>query len=1156
MENNLEKFEGMQSLSTQMEKNVQKKDFAAEIKAGDISVIADKYLTHSRKSGYDCPNEHCHNGSGKSGTGAEIYHNTHNNRDELKCQVCGKNWNGLELIAQCEHLNLNDKKDFIQAVEIGQQIFNLSDHSVTILRKKFSSVSTNENDLKLIQFDITCAQRNLEDFLNTQNGNWRGLILETLKKFHCGYIPKWTHPKNRIDGKFVISSRRVIIPTPNHYNAVMLASDRTDENKKWWKMHAGSKEIFGAEFLPVNADLIIVTEGEIDAMSIWQASNGNFDVIAIGGAGEYKKAVKFLQDKFTDHKPQILILFDSDDTGRLNTPKMRDELLNVGFPAVCKFLSNENSKLDANQILQEQGDEKLNEIISSIVNDACGNKISDVVKSSCKNCENRKPNFTNSDTSILSARVGEVNERTDKFMGTDTTVTNSQNTFAAAEKEIAIMSEFNKKADEWKIHNGEIDSATLVELRNTTKYFDSLTAEDITAEIIYNSKRKIAMCRVYDFCALSATSFIAKISDAITTAENKIRAARKDNTLPPVSSDVKVLAQVSIRDLKADLQKLESQVNKERASFLQRHDAEVRQQKHEKFLAKLQECKKAREEQIRQLQQGPLTDEVVAEIIENVRDNLTWIVDKYGERVKAKATAMNFREIFSNDPNISGLVAYDEFQQAIVFAKKPTWKKDNSCIGEMWQDSDDSHLRVYLRETYQELAHEKMTDDYLTVCAHEKSFHVVKDFLADLPKWDGKKRAEEIFIKFLKVEDTPYAREVTKKFLLAAMSRIYHPGCNFQSALVLQGAQSIGKSYVFERLGSKWHTTLSDNVDDPHAIDALQNSWIVEMKEFSAARKADVNALKSFIERSADNRRTAYARRAQILKRHCVFAITVNDNQFLRDQTGNRRFWILKCQSKMFEIVEGLTDEYIQQVWAEVKQIYAETFANGFDDKKLQLSFDSKRRAEEIADGFMQDDGMKGEIESFLQMKIPYPSIWKLLTKEQRRKFIADGSIMLVESDLEALHTANGKISNEQEFRDALDNIGKNKGGIRIEDEYKKIVYYKIYGVELRKTICAAEILNECFGNGDRRKSSQKINEILPKIKGWQVGERQSNYSGYGDQKKIFYRVADEEDKELQNDDYKPNEEKNYSVDYDAPQNDPNYAIEEDYDRNDDEDFS
>lgn len=1078
-----------------------KNDLAAEIKAADISVIADKYLTHARNSGYDCPNEHCHNGSGKSGTGAEIYHNTYHNRDELKCQVCGKNWNGLELIAQCEHLNLDDKKDFIQAVEIGQQIFNLSDYSAMISQKKFSSVSTNENDLKLIQFDITCAQRNLEDFLNTQNGNWRGLILETLKKFHCGYIPKWTHPKNRLEGKFVISSRRVIIPTPNHYNAVMLASDRTDENKKWWKMHAGSKEIFGAEFLPINADLIIVTEGEIDAMSIWQAGNGNFDVIAIGGAGEYKKAVKFLQDKFTDHKPKILVLFDSDDTGRLNSPKMRDELFSVGFPAVCKFLLDENSKVDANQILQEQGDQKLFEIISTIVED-------------------------------------------------------SKEEFSASVKEFEEISAFNKKADEWKSHNGEIDSATLTELRDTTKYFDSLSSEDITAEIIYNSKRKIAMCRVYDFCALSATSFIAKISDAITTAENKIRAARKDNALPPVSSDVKVLAQVSIRDLKADLQKLESQVNKERASFLQRHDAEVRQQKHEKFLAKLQECKKAREEQIRQLQQGPLTDEVVAEIIENVRDNLTWIVDKYGERVKAKATAMNFREIFSNDPNISGLVAYDEFQQAIVFAKKPTWKKDNSCIGEMWQDSDDSHLRVYLRETYQELAHEKMTDDYLTVCAHEKSFHVVKDFLADLPKWDGKKRAEEIFIKFLKVEDTPYAREVTKKFLLAAMSRIYHPGCNFQSALVLQGAQSIGKSYVFERLGSKWHTTLSDNVDDPHAIDALQNSWIVEMKEFSAARKADVNALKSFIERSADNRRTAYARRAQILKRHCVFAITVNDNQFLRDQTGNRRFWILKCQSKMFEIVEGLTDEYIQQVWAEVKQIYAETFSNGFDDKKLQLSFDSKRRAEEIADGFMQDDGMKGEIESFLQMKIPYPSIWKLLTKEQRRKFIADGSIMLIESDLEALHTANSKISNEQEFRNALDNIGKNKGGIRIEDEYKKIVYYKIYGVELRKTICAAEILNECFGNGDRRKSSQKINEILPKIKGWQVGERQSNYSGYGDQKKIFYRVADEEDKELQDDDYKPNEEKNYSVDYDAPQNDPNYAIEEDYDRNDDEDFS
>ena len=110
--------------------------------------------------------------------------------------------------------------------------------------------------------------------------------------------------------------------------------------------------------------------------------------------------------------------------------------------------------------------------------------------------------------------------------------------------------------------------------------------------------------------------------------------------------------------------------------------------------------------------------------------------------------------------------------------------------------------------------------------------------------------------------------------------------------------------------------------------------------------------------------------------------------------------------------------------------------------------------------------------------------------------------------------------------------------------------------MELRKTICAAEILNECFGNGDRRKSSPKINEILPKIEGWQVGARQRNYSGYGDQKKIFYRIVDDENEELQDVDYKPNEEeKNYSIDYDDPRNDPNYAIEEDYDKNDDDDF-
>ena len=362
------------------------KECAAEIKRQNIGTVADKYLTPARKSGYICPN--CNNGTGDSGTGATIYPNSQNNRDELKCFVCGENWNCLTLIATCEHLNLADKKDLNAAVKIGCDIFGLSlDKNYSTSAQKTHAeipptvaVKTNEtstDELPLIHADISDAQNNLSAFLDTTGGKFRGLTFETLKNFgRGGYLSEWISPKSRLEfkqgkrEKLPPTSRRFIIPTANHYVAVMLDNDRTSENKIYWKMHAGKKEIFGADFLPVNADFIIVTEGEIDAMSIWQAKHGKFNVIAMGGVTEYKNAAKFLQNKFSNLKPHILILFDSDETGRKQALKMSEELLNIGFPAVCKFLSDENSKLDANDILQNEGDEKLAQIIDRIVADA------------------------------------------------------------------------------------------------------------------------------------------------------------------------------------------------------------------------------------------------------------------------------------------------------------------------------------------------------------------------------------------------------------------------------------------------------------------------------------------------------------------------------------------------------------------------------------------------------------------------------------------------------------------------------------------------------------------------------------------------------------------------------------------------------------------
>ena len=266
---------------------------------------------------------------------------------------------------------------------------------------------------------------------------------------------------------------------------------------------------------------------------------------------------------------------------------------------------------------------------------------------------------------------------------------------------------------------------------------------------------------------------------------------------------------------------------------------------------------------------------------------------------------------------------------------------------------------------------------------------------------------------------------------------------------------------------------------------------------------------------SSETRRAAYDRRATTTYRHCVFAITVNDSEFLRDVTGNRRYMILHCKSKMFDYVPGLTDDYIKQVWAEVFRKYNEMFDNdnSFDEKKLSLSKATEIEAEEIATRYMQDDGMSNEIKGFLDKKIPPQFIWQELTREERRKFFENGFIKLIngKDDLIKRRQARGGKSVDADVKKIFDWLGhaginfvRKQDIKRGSDVIGEEVF--IYGSEERLHICAAEIFNECFGS-DKRKAMYRITDILETLEGWTKGKRlQKSDTVYPDQKKPYHR--------------------------------------------------
>lgn len=867
---------------------------------------------------YVCPA--CDNGTGEDATG--IVPNFNGSAWLYHCFKCGASFNNIQLLALYYGLDFRTEfKEVCRRICDDFGIYLETSTKVTTTRVVIPKTTTeNNNDpqlIKVLREDISFAQEHLEEMPESAR---RGLTIETLRHFGCGFIPNWTSAHSRLEGTFATSTPRLIIPSGNHYLARLIVPIETfDEKSRQYiqpKQHMGTKFPFAFDSISADVPMNIIVEGEIDAMSIWQVMHGILPVIATSGATNYKKFIELLKEKFPKDKPKFLVLLDSDATGKDAAPNLTKTLLEAGFPAVYHFLSDEESKVDANDILREQGSDTLVNYMADICNEA-------------------------------EYELGEIDM--EKFKPPE---------------------DIENDEKLWFIANPAV-RRDFIKLRNQP----------------YSKGRNKAMVQI-------------------------------------------------------------------------------------------------------------------------IRDNLDWKIDKKtGERLYIFPSAKNFRNIFNNDPIIANLFGYEQFRGETVFLRNPFWQPP-SCINQQWTDVDDSHLRFYLREHYNDLSSKLTTDDMFAIIAHENRFNIVQKHLESLPKWDGKPRAEKLFIDFLKVKDTPYARAVTQKWLLAALARIYYPGCNFQAALVLQGNQNIGKSYILEKLGGAWYGALIDNVDDIHAVDAIRNIWICEMKEMAAARKSEINATKSFIERSADTYRAAYARRAQNFPRHCVFGITVNDKNFLRDLTGNRRYWILESPLEEFNYIDGLTDEYVQQIWAEMLVKFKELTKDGFNDKILELPKELKIQAENVAEKFTVNDGLQNEVESFLNILIPAFVLWKVLTREERRRFFAQKSITLDEGDW--LMRCNS-LSSEAE-REAFKAALKNEKYIRrIEiprGNNTSVIQIAVYGSVQRQETCATEIYNEFFSGTDKRKQITRIHEILGNLEEWQkVEEQRRDFNGYGNQKRFYRRV-------------------------------------------------
>lgn len=334
---------------------------------------------------------------------------------------------------------------------------------------------------------------------------------------------------------------------------------------------------------------------------------------------------------------------------------------------------------------------------------------------------------------------------------------------------------------------------------------------------------------------------------------------------------------------------------------------------------------------------------------------------RFTEKGAIASTIENVVIILNGDPLLVGRIGFNEMSHNIVSLGSLPWRKGQ---GErQWSDADDADLRYYLERVYGLSGKDKIFDA-VNVVAQSHKFHPVRDYL-DSCDWDEVPRVETLLVDYLGAEDTPYTRAVTRKALIAAVARIYRPGCKFDYMLTLRGKQGLGKSAIIAKLGGEWFSDTFSTMQGKESFEQLGGAWIVEVGELAGMRKAEAETIKQYISKQSDRFRPAYGRRLQEFPRQCIFIGTTNESQFLRDTTGNRRFWVVDTpNTPIRDMWEELTPETVRLIWGEAVQMYQK-------GESLYLPPELEAAARGVQELYEEENPKIGIVEAYLDRLLP-----------------------------------------------------------------------------------------------------------------------------------------------------------------------------------------
>ncbi|USU08837.1 bifunctional DNA primase/polymerase [Sphingomonadaceae bacterium OTU29MARTA1] len=443
-----------------------------------------------------------------------------------------------------------------------------------------------------------------------------------------------------------------------------------------------------------------------------------------------------------------------------------------------------------------------------------------------------------------------------------------------------------------------------------------------------------------------------------------------------------------------------------------------------------------------------------------------------------KGTLHNVELLVRNDPRISGLPQLNEFTLETVQRTPPgfkanrrvgaakqtrqldgrIWRVKDALNGDLWSGERDAAVRSILEAPKSQGGYGvKVTDrdlrEAIVLASHDSAFHPVQEYLQSLT-WDGTPRVENLFRDYVGAPDDAYSRSVSRLMMVAAVTRIFEPGHKFDFAVILEGLQGKRKSTFIRALGRSWFGELDGEwSDQKQMIELMQCKWIMEIPELSGFNRGDVRSIKAFMSRTHDRARLAYAKRAAEFPRQCIFIGSTNDFNYLKDDTGARRWWPMPCALEG-EIDTARLEANVDQLWAEALHLYrAMREAQPHGTLPLYLADPeacaTATRLQEARRVESADDGFAGQIAEWLAQPI------------------ATGSI---DGDFD-----NGKPRHRTET-------------------------------------CLQELWSECFGNDPKsynQQAAQQLGRSMALVRGWAictVGSGKKRFPRYGQQR--FYSLG------------------------------------------------